>query len=932
MKLFSLALLSIAVLVLISKSAAASSSTPLVDLVDTRIGTGGFGFGIGSLNPGAQVPFGAYRVGPDTSAGLDELGIYSWMDFGGYQYPTTVDEIDCPILGPLLGPLLQPRFIAGFTHTHVVGAGGSDWMNFLVTATRGAGGDNSNSTNKSSSLLQPGGTNSKYNTSTEIAKPGYYSVHLETPDAVAEVTALRNGFSGLHRYTFAAGSLPAAVVLDLARAAPTALSQPTANSACREATLESVLQIDAHTIELSAAITMAGSMTGRSLSSDGGVKVFFFCEISVSSSSSARPAIASLQAWLDKQWMTPEQAVTNGATKSHSLGLVVTSNSSGAGVVFTVASAISFLSSAQARANLQGSSSGRGKKKRPDFDSAVSALQQLWERTLGTVSIPSDLVQEYSQPVAVFYSALYRVHLAPTDYTEPESQQYLGLDQTVYTSRFASVHRMGDLSIWDTYRCSTSLQMLLVPERVYDMVHSMMHMTQIEFPRPPYNSSEMRLPQWIMGSSVEADAMTGKHSASIMLGACAQNVTGMAGAARPGSAGLNCTDVYQTVSTAILAWCRRNMNCGQPGNCFYAANHIGTTLEGAVTAAAVLNAAERRGDAEMAAAIKPYAHMSLRQVWNDSAKLFCPRAAAEGEFDCPKGINWLPYPFESKYIESSAVENRWYAPGALSLLFDDLLGGRDAAANSLERFFQLSLMWETDVMHNTTLLQPWLAIGNEPSFLIPHLFAALGSKYAWRSQHWMRHVLEKRFFFGPAGLPGNDDYGAISSWLVFGYLGIYPLVPSNNYVVSSVPRFDRIGVRLPAGRGLQLDIVCYNRTTTSAATNASNYIKSVKINGVALASPTFSFDDLLVSRSNRASSSVATIEFFLTPTPVVFGGGDDAIWLPSEESTTISDSEKQEMKHVAKKLANFMAQEQQSKMTEQKRGGSGRKWLKDLMK
>lgn len=55
--------------VVLAALAVAVAQAGLVDLVDTRIGTGGVGFGIGSINPGPQVPFGSMRLGPDTSVG-----------------------------------------------------------------------------------------------------------------------------------------------------------------------------------------------------------------------------------------------------------------------------------------------------------------------------------------------------------------------------------------------------------------------------------------------------------------------------------------------------------------------------------------------------------------------------------------------------------------------------------------------------------------------------------------------------------------------------------------------------------------------------------------------------------------------------------------------------------------------------------------------
>ena len=72
-----------------------------IDVVDTRIGTGGLGWGVGGQNPGAQIPFGACRVGPDTSTlmnvNLYQLGVH----YGGYWY--------------------QDTHVRAFSHTHLVG-------------------------------------------------------------------------------------------------------------------------------------------------------------------------------------------------------------------------------------------------------------------------------------------------------------------------------------------------------------------------------------------------------------------------------------------------------------------------------------------------------------------------------------------------------------------------------------------------------------------------------------------------------------------------------------------------------------------------------------------------------------------------------------------------------------------------------------------
>ncbi len=48
----------------------------------------------------------------------------------------------------------------------------------------------------------------------------------------------------------------------------------------------------------------------------------------------------------------------------------------------------------------------------------------------------------------------------------------------------------------------------------------------------------------------------------------------------------------------------------------------------------------------------------------------------------------------------------------------------------------------------------------------------------------------------PRGIPGNDDYGTMSSWLVLWNLGLFPLAGSKYYVLS-VPFFDEITISIP---------------------------------------------------------------------------------------------------------------------------------------
>jgi putative alpha-1,2-mannosidase len=89
---------------------------------------------------------------------------------------------------------------------------------------------------------------------------------------------------------------------------------------------------------------------------------------------------------------------------------------------------------------------------------------------------------------------------------------------------------------------------------------------------------------------------------------------------------------------------------------------------------------------------------------------------------------------------------------------------------------------------------PYFAIGNEPSFGNPWIYNWTG--HPWRTQEVVRRTLRDLFSSGPEGLPGNDDLGATSSWIVFAQLGIYPEIPGVGGVTLNSPTFPRAELRI----------------------------------------------------------------------------------------------------------------------------------------
>ena len=94
--------------------------------------------------------------------------------------------------------------------------------------------------------------------------------------------------------------------------------------------------------------------------------------------------------------------------------------------------------------------------------------------------------------------------------------------------------------------------------------------------------------------------------------------------------------------------------------------------------------------------------------------------------------------------------------------------------------------------------KPFAFLGNEPGLGSPWLYDRLGRPD--RTQSVVRRALLGLYDAGPAGLPGNDDGGTLSSWWVWAALGLYPVVPGRDVLAINGPLFPRVDVRLPHGR------------------------------------------------------------------------------------------------------------------------------------
>jgi predicted alpha-1,2-mannosidase len=261
----------------------------LTQHVDPFIGTGGQGYRVGTINPGATRPFGMVKPGPDT--GLAQLQL-SFLNCTGYHYDQT--------------------HIWGFSHSRINGMGVPDYGAVLVTPTTGV----------DPSKAERAGARALFTHDQESAEPGYYAVRLQDPGVQAELTATDH--VALHRYTWDAEDADAAVLFDLGY-------NPGGN-----ASPAGSLVIDPQAQTISGFMTVHGGYSDRF----GGVPTYFVARAS-------RPFVG-YGVWADDKLLTPSKTAAEGAQ----IGAWLQFELAPGDTAVELALAISYVSVEQAAANL----------------------------------------------------------------------------------------------------------------------------------------------------------------------------------------------------------------------------------------------------------------------------------------------------------------------------------------------------------------------------------------------------------------------------------------------------------------------------------------------------------------------------------------------------------------------------------------------------
>jgi predicted alpha-1,2-mannosidase len=228
--------------------------------------------------------------------------------------------------------------------------------------------------------------------------------------------------------------------------------------------------------------------------------------------------------------------------------------------------------------------------------------------------------------------------------------------------------------------------------------------------------------------------------------------------------------------------------------------------------------------------------LNFKNLWNNDVKMFMPKDA-EGNWIMidPKydgGVGGRDY-----YDENNGWTYLWQVQHNIKGL-ETLMGGKDKFQAKLDQLFREPLgrskyeFWSK--FPDASGLVGEFSMGNEPSFHIPYLYNYAGAP--WKAQKEVRMLLDLWFKDNIFGIPGDEDGGGMSAFVVFSSMGFYPITPGLPVYTIGSPVFKKVTIDLPNGK--QFTLIANNCSVIN------KYIQSAKFNGQPINTPSFTHDQL----------------------------------------------------------------------------------------
>lgn len=487
---------------------------------------------------------------------------------------------------------------------------------------------------------------------------------------------------------------------------------------------------------------------------------------------------------------------------------------------------ISFISPGQARENLSGEI--------PDwsFERLKDNAMVTWENVLEKIVVEGGTDAQKR----TFYTALYRCHERMVDITE-DGRYYSNYDGMVHdTDRDFYV----DDWIWDTYLALHPLRTILDPVLESDMIQSYVTMYQQSGWLPTF--------PLLWGDN---PCMNGFHSTIMILDAY-----------RKGIRNFDIERAYEgmkknATEATMLPW-RNGPSCRL--DTFYRSKDYFPALHpGEKETVDQVHPFEKRQSvavtlghsyddwalAEMAGELGKEDDYELfikrsqnyRNLWWPEKGFFMPKDEKGNWIDIDPswdgGMGGRDY-----YDENNGWTYLWQVQHDIPGLIE-LMGGKRAFEQRLDQLFIEPLgrsKYETwSKFPDFSGIVGQFSMGNEPGFFVPYLFNLTDSP--WKTQKHIRMLLDTWFPDNIFGIPGDEDGGGMSAFVVFSSMGFYPLTPGLPVYTIGSPVFEKVIISLPGGKKFIIE--------AKGDLRRDKYIQKAWINGKPLNTPWFTHSDLM---------------------------------------------------------------------------------------
>lgn len=490
---------------------------------------------------------------------------------------------------------------------------------------------------------------------------------------------------------------------------------------------------------------------------------------------------------------------------------------------------ISFIDAAQAKKNLY--------REIPDFNISRVTEQgkAIWNKALGKIQIDGGSNDDKE----VFYTSLYRTFERPVCISE-DSRYFSAFDGKIHEDNGIPFYT--DDWIWDTYRATHPLRVLIEPEMESEIINSFLRM-----------SEQMSNFWWPTFPEITGDSrrMNSNHGIATVIDAY-----------RKGVKNINLKKIYPATKNAIMAKTLAPWSSAPSGELdafYHEKGYVPALKEGESETIPEVHGFEKRQPvavtlgtsydewclAQIAKELgytEDYNYFlkksfNYRNLYNKETGFFHPKDK-DGKFiepfdySFPGGMGAREY-----YGENNGWVYRWDVQHNVADLIS-LMGGCKGFVNNLDQTFRESLgrskydFYAKLPDHTGNVGQ--FSMANEPSLHIPYLYNYAGQP--WKTQKRIHKLIDEWFRNDLMGVPGDEDGGGMSAFVVFSQMGFYPVTPgSPTYNIGS-PFFNKITLQL--GNGKTFKVIAKNFS------EENKYIQSAKLNGKVWNKPWFSHDDI----------------------------------------------------------------------------------------